>query len=638
MKRLFIVFCMLFGVCWCLVGQNNPYGIDDECYKYMMRADASIGKDGFDEANEALLRSALEKGDAKAQNLYYVEKLRDVARREDASEQDVLAAHELCVRMSRELGYEQYIYQAYQTTKNYFFNNGQQMKAMELLQDMQRTAAADGSEYGMWTAEKEIAAYYLIFNADQAARKHLAQIISIYQTTDNPTIRRQSICQSYLDYANTFPPDADSVAFYVNKAWENTKTVTDSIRCYREFAKIAAIATDVAAYLRNRDLCLASNNQPAMGRYTASMFSVIDDLYARKLDVTSRELRRLPAENMRVVGCVAESLGRHDVAEYAKDYCLQTMQRDVGDMLDTNLSEMDARHGNDVLAADLAEKSRQMERESRLVAILVALLLLTAVIFMYLCIRDQRKAIEKDKRMIADLTAANERVKLADETKTRFIQNMSHEIRTPLNAITGFSQLLAMPDGMFPAEEKEDFSNHIINNTKMLTMLLDDIMDASAMDSGGYKISLEDAECGTICRQALSAAEHRLQPGVELKFLPEIELPFTFHTDPLRVQQVLTNLLTNACKHTSAGEIRLGCALQQEQGMMAFRVEDTGSGIPAAEAERIFERFVKLDDFIQGTGLGLSICREIAQKMGGNVWLDTAYTSGARFVFTVPLK
>ena len=169
-------------------------------------------------------------------------------------------------------------------------------------------------------------------------------------------------------------------------------------------------------------------------------------------------------------------------------------------------------------------------------------------------------------------------------------------------------------------------------------MLLDDIIASQQMDKGEYKVTLEMSDCENICRNAIMAAEHRLQPGVQMRFVPSVELPFSFVTDPMRAAQVLTNLLTNACKHTKQGEIRLGCSVDEVPGMVAFSVEDTGPGIPASEAEHIFERFVKLDDFVQGTGLGLSISREIAAAMGGNVFLDTSYGPGARFVFTLPGK
>lgn len=129
----------------------------------------------------------------------------------------------------------------------------------------------------------------------------------------------------------------------------------------------------------------------------------------------------------------------------------------------------------------------------------------------------------------------------------------------------------------------------------------------------------------------------RLQPGVSMKYVPAQEGTFSFRTDPRRVQQILINLLTNACKHTSSGEIRLGYSLEEYPGEVAFFVEDTGPGVPADKADAIFDRFTKLNDFVQGTGLGLSICREIAGRMGGRVFLDTSNTEGARFVFVLPL-
>ena len=149
----------------------------------------------------------------------------------------------------------------------------------------------------------------------------------------------------------------------------------------------------------------------------------------------------------------------------------------------------------------------------------------------------------------------------------------------------------------------------------------------------------ELSEKDFIAQAAISSAEHRLQPGVRLYYEPEEAHPFEFTTDPRRTQQVLINLITNACKHTSKGEIKVGSSLKARPGYVTYSVTDTGPGIPADKAEKIFERFSKLNDFVQGTGLGLSICRDIATRMGAEVYLDTTYTAGgARFVFQVPVN
>lgn len=624
-----------------LRAQNNPYKIDDSCYECMTRADALIGKEGFDEANEALLKAATAASDNKALVLYYFERLRNCCALRPVSDANVLAAQEEVKTNARKYGYLQYYYQSYQSVKNYFFNTGRQIRALELIQEMQKQAFEENNEYGKWLAEKELASYYKVYGANSAAREHIRASIRTYLSTDDPTVRRQSLCPYYLDYASTFQLHLDSARFFVDKAWENAVLPADTVMCMRESAILAAVAGDYPRYKSFRDKCLESPHKQALGRQTPTIFKSIDALYDGSFDKTDRSdtsvYYSLVPNNIYILSAVAETVGRLDVAVDMKDFCLNANQKDFSTILEMHVSEMDARYENDRLQDQVEEKTRQVEKVRRIVMVLGILLLLGVILGLLSYVRNLRRTQKKDEKMIAELTAANERVMKADAAKDRFIQNMTHELRTPLNAITGFSQLLALPDGMFSSEEKEEFGKHVLNNTSMMTMLLDDLMSTSAMDSGGYRITMGEAECESICKEAINAAEHRLQPGVQLLFKPSMELPFTFTSDALRIQQVLTNLLTNACKHTKEGEIRLGCSLEEVPGMISFSVEDTGPGIPEGEAQRIFERFVKLDDFVQGTGLGLSICREIAAKMNGKIYLDTSYGPGARFVFAVPV-
>lgn len=637
-SRILIVAWAALSCCIGLRAQNNPYKIDDACYEKMSRADALIGKDGFEEANEALLKAAVAASDNKALVLYYVEKLRNICARRGTSDGEVLAAQEELKSNARKYGYLQYYYQSYQFVKNYFFNTGRQIRALDVIQELQKQAFEENNEYGKWLAERELASYYKVYGVYSAAREHIRASIRTYLASEDPTVRRQSLCSYYLDYASTFQVSPDSTRFFVDKAWENAVLPVDSVMCMRESAKISAVANDYPRYAYFRDKCLESPHKQALGRLTPALFQSIDALFDGSFDKADETIyKKLSPNEIYLLSSVAESVGRLDVAVIMKNFCLISNQRDFSKILEMHMSEMDARYENDRLQDQVEEKTRQVEKVSRMVMVLGLLLLLGVILGLLSYVRNLRRTQRKDEEMIAELTAANERVLRADAVKDRFIQNMTHELRTPLNAITGFSQLLALPDGMFSAEEKEEFGKHVLNNTSMMTMLLDDLMSTSAMDSGGYRITMGPAECESICKEAINATEHRLQPGVQLLFCPAMDLPFTFNSDTLRIQQVITNLLTNASKHTSAGEIRLGCSLQEIPGMLAFSVEDTGPGIPPEEAERIFERFVKLDDFVQGTGLGLSICREIADKMGGKIYLDTSYGPGARFVFAVPV-
>lgn len=635
MRRLLPILMMLV-VCLTAGGSPNPYGLSDECYKLFLKADSLIGKEGFESANESLMRAAVANSDDKAKVLYYILDLRGLIRKPESSDEEVLAAQDRLKKVALQTGHMQYFYQSYEYTKNYFFNTGRILKAVEIIREMQREAISRGDQYGKWCSAKEFAAIYGNYGDRNTQRRYLSEIISTYNTTDDPLIKRQTIAPAYIDYANTFPPRSDSLRFFVRKAWSLAKTPQDSVRCAFEFAKIAALAVDYPEYAKWRDEYDKSPFRNAVTRFAPRMLDITDDLFKGTVTPEDKRLYRLPTQNARTIAKIAENMGRHDIAEPVKDYCLDTKNKDFAELLDMQLLELDAQYGNDLLSADLAAKSKQVARITRAIEIIILIVLLAGLVLMFLYIRSLKRREAKDMAMIEDLRRANEHARLADETKTRFVQNMSHEIRTPLNAIVGFSQLLSLPDGSFPAEEKDEFSSHIINNTKMLTMLLDDILNTSAMDAGNYRITVEDCDCNFVCRAAISSSEHRLQSGVQLNFIPGEESSYVFRTDPRRVQQILINLLTNACKHTVRGEIRLGYSLSENPGEVTFYVEDTGPGIPPQQAEKIFERFTKLDEFVQGTGLGLSICREIAGKMGGRVFLDTSYTGGARFVFSLP--
>ena len=197
--------------------------------------------------------------------------------------------------------------------------------------------------------------------------------------------------------------------------------------------------------------------------------------------------------------------------------------------------------------------------------------------------------------------------------KSVFLANMTHEIRTPLNAIVGFSDLLPMVDTQ---EERMEFIRIISNNCDMLLRLINDILEASSM---GQALAIKPTECDfaqvfdDICQ---TLAQRVQEPGVEfIKDNPYDTFPATI--DKGRVQQVLTNFTTNAVKYTHQGHIKLG--YREQDGGIYFYCEDTGAGIPKEKQASVFERFVKLNDFVQGTGLGLSICKAIAERCGGKI-------------------
>lgn len=634
MKKNLLSILLFFTAFLVVPAQNNPYDIDDRCYIYYSQADAITGQEGFQEAAGQLLVTAREVGDEKAETLYYVLVLKDLTRKKSTPQNDqaVEEAFTQLKDFSREKGFEQYYYYAYQLTQTYYFNNGHQYKTYQLIQEMQQTALQEKDAYGLWTSDRYMASLYISQNDYMSAKPYILQALHTYDTTHDETVRRQSPSRLYCDLADTYPIGSDSVHINVERALRGAKTHADTLRCRYYQARLAALNNEVDRYRELRDYCLNDPQITQVSRHADVYFSLIDAVFDGTIAEHEDQVVGLRAiREMKVIANLCENQDYDKFPTY-KDFAFnlekKLVQRFEVALSNTNqsrVSELDVSMGKAALSADLEHKEHEIDRISHLLLMVLAALLAAVAIFLWLHIRN--------------LQASNRKVRMADAAKTRFIQNMSHEVRTPLNAIVGFSQLLSLPDGTLEPEEKEEFSGHIVNNTKMLTMLLDDILNVSAMDNGEYSIVYESGEINTMAREAISSSEHRLQPGVSLHYIPCQEEPYSFTTDPRRVQQILINLLTNACKHTKEGEITLASSLTDKPGYVTYIVTDTGTGIPASEADKIFERFTKLDEFVQGTGLGLSICRDIADRLGAEVFLDTTHQGpGARFVFRIPIK
>ena len=274
-------------------------------------------------------------------------------------------------------------------------------------------------------------------------------------------------------------------------------------------------------------------------------------------------------------------------------------------------------------------------------AVLVVAVLTLLLTLAYLALKRSLAAkLRLANRRLSDgierLNVAKDKAQESDRLKTLFIQNMSHEIRTPLNAIVGFSQLVTSPDSGLGQPERREMARYIADNSELLTTLVNDIIDISALQSGRFSMTMEAVAVNAMCRETVETVRHRLQPGVELRFETGVGDDFTVNTDNHRVRQVLINMLTNAEKNTSSGSIVLSCSASDNIGKLTFAVADTGVGVPRERQEEIFMRFRKLDARKQGTGLGLDICRNIARGLGGEIDIDHEYTGGARFWFTIP--
>lgn len=219
----------------------------------------------------------------------------------------------------------------------------------------------------------------------------------------------------------------------------------------------------------------------------------------------------------------------------------------------------------------------------------------------------------------------------ANRLKTAFLANISHEIRTPLNAIVGFSQLLTEAP-----EDSAEFLPIINENTKLLLKLISDILDISRIESGDMHMEINQIDLNDLLGNARSMYACQLSEDVTI----QTELPaqtFILQTDKSCLMQILHNLLGNAVKFTREGSILIGYSLDKNQ-YLRFFVRDTGIGVEPKYHAYIFERFNKVDSFVQGAGLGLAICEMIVKILGGRIGVTSELGKGSEFWFTVPVE
>jgi signal transduction histidine kinase len=286
-------------------------------------------------------------------------------------------------------------------------------------------------------------------------------------------------------------------------------------------------------------------------------------------------------------------------------------------------------------------------QRSRFMIGIGALLLIGLLFFTIYRFRASLKLAEEHEKLeqsYKELKIANQKAEESSKMKTNFIQQISHEIRTPLNILSGFTQIITTPGMELDDATRTDINNQINENTNRITGLVNKMLELSDTTSQAVIEREDDVPAVQIAAQAAedSGINNAANITFDLQIAPNAEATM-LHTNLAQSTRALVLLLDNAMKFisepnapASEGTVRLIVSQIDEQ-TVCFNVEDTGIGVPVKEAEHIFDEFVQLDDYYDGTGIGLTVARSIARRLGGDITLDTTYTPGARFIFTLPL-
>ena len=289
--------------------------------------------------------------------------------------------------------------------------------------------------------------------------------------------------------------------------------------------------------------------------------------------------------------------------------------------------------------------SLNSQRMQAIVVVVLLLLIFLGVLFEFY--RKLRRAHTLLEISYNNLVIANERAEESSKMKTNFIRQISHEIRTPLNILSGFTQIITMPDMKLDEATRTDINHKIVENTDRITGLVNKMLELSDASSQAVIDRTDNVLAVQIAAQATDASE--VANAKHLKFdlqVGDAEGAVTITTNEQAATRALTMLLDNARKFTRPAEAKNEKQTEQQQvtltlkktdSTIEFIVEDTGVGVPLSEAEHVFDEFVQLDEYYEGTGIGLTVARSLARRLGGDVVLDTTYTSGARFIMTLPL-
>lgn len=444
----------------------------------------------------------------------------------------------------------------------------------------------------------------------------------------NLRIRNVNGASRYLARLNLYPEDRLSPLELAMRHISNASCQLfkgDLKAASHCLAQIGQLETQLIPEIRQYLLIIDARYLVATGEHEAALTAYNDFLqteYARINHNIYKEALLEKADLLVKMGNKEEAYGQYDkVFSYIKTSFEKNYPKEI-DRLCTRFQADQLAYQN--------ERDRIVSMRFYLAGIIVSVLFL-----IFLLVLGWKK-IFRLKRSQMRQEAMKEKAVQAIQRKNMFLSNMSHEVRTPLNAIVGFSAVLTDEDESFDDESRREFSEIIKVNSFQLLKLINDILDFSDFENDNITFNIRTHDAVKLCNEVVETVMASRKLEVEMRFDTDLSV-LMLDTDDARLRQVLINLLVNATKFTEQGSIVLELKMADVDTAL-FSVTDTGCGIPPEKQHLIFERFEKLNDFVQGSGLGLSICQLIVKYMNGKLWVDSGYTRGARFCFTHPLK
>lgn len=401
MRRLTLILLLLGSAVIGLRAQDNPYSIDNECFEYFKIAERTVDDlktTAFEIANEALLKKAVEKKDEKARCLYYTGALKRTSRLSKASNDRIAGneavdkAREQLKTVSKETGYMQYYYYAYDLSLTYYVNTRQEARAQQLMQEMMDAAMEEGDEYGFWSSLRFLSTLFQSQNDLLNARKYLLRFIELSRTSTDPAIRRQSITRPCCNLADTYPIGSDSARYYYKLAEEYSGTHTDTTLIHYYKAQLAAYDKIKADYIAHRDYCLSDPYTGTVVRGVQVFFRCVQDVVSGA-DLATFESRIDSLEYRQQIMFIRQLAIQHkrwDVAADAGDRAIATLQSDISRLNTLRMDEISAAYGNNELSMKLAREERRTRTTYTIILSLGVAILLIGLLAALMYIRNMK--------------------------------------------------------------------------------------------------------------------------------------------------------------------------------------------------------------------------------------------------------
>ncbi|RGU30889.1 tetratricopeptide repeat-containing sensor histidine kinase [Bacteroides cellulosilyticus] len=544
---------------------------------------------------------------------------------------------------------------------NYYIIQGEYNIALLEAEKMLQEAKGEKKQGSIAECYYALANVYTAKGLVKKSQEFMLKEIDIFE---NANVFRYNISCQYSDAAKIYIDlgEAEKAPELLKKALKTSRSTYHEVTAKLVYVSLYLAQGDTAAARKALEECRQMYmGEPSMKRHIHYLYDVEIDYNWRVgnynkalsvLDERETELRKknnlttLMALRKTKADILWDMNRKEEAAGLYRDFLLeQKKEKERNEEITTsefatmlNLQQLNA----EKVRLEKISQKKQLQN-TRTILFSVLGLLCIVVIFLWQqrklnakLHRAKNKLDEQNRTLIKaeeELRKAKEVAEQSNWLKTMFIQNMSHEIRTPLNSIVGFSGVL-----VDMLDEKEDIGQYVAlieSNSKLLLKLVGDILDISILDSE-VEIKHNAVDVNACCQASIDAAGASFDPGVRLIFEPACD-ELIINSNYSYIVQVLDNLLGNASKFTHVGSVTLTYEVKKEENQLIFTVTDTGIGIPVEEQERVFERFVKLDNFSQGAGLGLSICRIVAERLGGYLRIDKGYTQGTRVIFCVSM-